>query len=259
MSCNEEDYSSEDDGDYIPEDHSNSESEDENDSHENNQNCKINSDDNVDKTKVDEIWQSFRNDLKNDKKLCETTKENDTAEPTSSSKIDDCNPKTESDCKAETKREIASSSKNNSATGEVAALPEKDTVTITKVYDFAGEEVKVTKEVKRDSMEAQIHLKSQAPTKPTGFGKVGALHKRPGGGLGSVLGKLGKKPKLSTLEKSKLDWDQYKEEEGIQEELQNYNKGKEGYLEKVSFLERTEMREFYKERDMRLNKTGMKR
>ena len=38
------------------------------------------------------------------------------------------------------------------------------------------------------------------------FGKVGALHKRPGGGLGSVLGKLGKKPKLSTLVRLICGW-----------------------------------------------------
>lgn len=47
-------------------------------------------------------------------------------------------------------------------------------------------------------------------------------------GIGSVLDQLGKKKKISTLEKSKLDWDRFKKEEDIEEELQTHNKGKDG-------------------------------
>lgn len=47
--------------------------------------------------------------------------------------------------------------------------------------------------------------------------------------MGSVLSRIGvKKPKMSTLEKSKLDWDTFKTEEGITEELAIHNRGKEG-------------------------------
>lgn len=47
--------------------------------------------------------------------------------------------------------------------------------------------------------------------------------------MGSILNRLGgKKPKMSTLEKSKLDWDMFKTEEGITEELAIHNRGKEG-------------------------------
>lgn len=49
-----------------------------------------------------------------------------------------------------------------------------------------------------------------------------------GGGLSGVLGALNKKNKLSTLEKSKLDWSTYKQEEGLEEEIQNHNKGRNG-------------------------------
>lgn len=53
--------------------------------------------------------------------------------------------------------------------------------------------------------------------------------KRPSGGMTSLLGKIhGKKQKLSTLEKSKLDWENFKEEEGIGDELAIHNRGKEG-------------------------------
>lgn len=49
-----------------------------------------------------------------------------------------------------------------------------------------------------------------------------------GGGLSNLLGQLNKKNKLSTLEKSKLDWNTYKKEEGIEEEIVSHNKGKAG-------------------------------
>lgn len=53
--------------------------------------------------------------------------------------------------------------------------------------------------------------------------------KRPAtGGLGNILGQLGKKNKLSVLEQSKQDWNSFKDEEGLNEELQTFNKGKDG-------------------------------
>lgn len=47
--------------------------------------------------------------------------------------------------------------------------------------------------------------------------------------MSSLLGKISsKKQKMSTLEKSKLDWESFKEEEGIVEELAIHNRGKDG-------------------------------
>ena len=48
-------------------------------------------------------------------------------------------------------------------------------------------------------------------------------------GMSGILGQIGgKKQKMSTLEKSKMDWDTFKSEEGITEELAIHNRGKEG-------------------------------
>ncbi|XP_064016573.1 craniofacial development protein 1 isoform X1 [Pogoniulus pusillus] len=129
-------------------------------------------------------------------------------------------------------------------------------VTITKVFDFAGEEVRVTKEVDSTSKEAKSFLKQQekwqqaAPASlPTGSGV-----KRPSG-MSSLLGKISsKKQKMSTLEKSKLDWESFKEEEGIVEELAIHNRGKDGYIERKAFLERVDHRQFEIERDIRLSR-----
>ncbi|KAF9927669.1 Craniofacial development protein 1 [Mortierella alpina] len=50
-----------------------------------------------------------------------------------------------------------------------------------------------------------------------------------------------KKPaKLNTLEKSKLDWKNFVGKEGIEDELKHHNK--DGYMEKVAFLQRTDER-----------------
>lgn len=52
--------------------------------------------------------------------------------------------------------------------------------------------------------------------------------KRPSG-MNSLLGKIGsKKQKMNTLEKSRLDWENFKDEQGIGEELAIHNRGKEG-------------------------------
>jgi len=49
--------------------------------------------------------------------------------------------------------------------------------------------------------------------------------------MGSILNRIGsKKQKMSTLEKSKMDWDAFKSEEGIADELAIHNRGKEGYV-----------------------------
>ncbi|XP_063236525.1 craniofacial development protein 1 isoform X2 [Bacillus rossius redtenbacheri] len=79
------------------------------------------------------------------------------------------------------------------------------TVTVTQVYKFAGEEVSVQKEVAARS---------------AGRGRAR--------GLASVLGQLGRKSKMGTLEKSRLDWDRFKQQEGIVEDIQTFNRGKDG-------------------------------
>ncbi|KAI7865842.1 bucentaur or craniofacial development-domain-containing protein [Spinellus fusiger] len=51
-----------------------------------------------------------------------------------------------------------------------------------------------------------------------------------------------KVPKMNTLEKSRLDWQGYVDREGIREDLRYQNK--DGYMEKVAFLQRVDDRRF---------------
>ena len=72
-----------------------------------------------------------------------------------------------------------------------------------------------------DSKEGQKFLKGQDEPK-----------KRPasssGGGLSNLVNAINKKPKMGCLDKSKMDWDQYVANQGIKEELETFNKGKDG-------------------------------
>lgn len=72
--------------------------------------------------------------------------------------------------------------------------------------------------------------------------------------LTSILSKINKEPKISTLQKSLMDWNEFKQSENIEEELDIQNRGKNSYLERKAFLERTDHREFEIERDLRNKK-----
>lgn len=59
------------------------------------------------------------------------------------------------------------------------------------------------------------------------FAGVGGIKRA--GGLSSLVGLLdSKKQKLTTLEKTKLDWNNFKSDEGIDEELEKHKKSKDG-------------------------------
>lgn len=70
-------------------------------------------------------------------------------------------------------------------------------------------------------------------------------------GLSKILNQIGKKDKMSTLAKSQLDWNNFKKSEGIEEEIKMHNRGKDGYLEKQDFLQRTDLRQFEIEKQLR--------
>lgn len=127
---------------------------------------------------------------------------------------------------------------------------------VTEIYEFAGEKVEVKKEVKvTDEKAAVLNEASSKKTaaKPGSTLPFNRARTSGGGGSGisSVLGQIGKKNKLSILEKSKLDWGGFKQTEGIDEELQTFNKGRDGYLERQDFLQRTDVRQFEIEKNLR--------
>lgn len=89
-----------------------------------------------------------------------------------------------------------------------------------EIFEFAGETIEIPSKSKGEQQTSS----SAAPKLPA----VGVKRASSGGGISSILGQLAKKNKLSVLEKTKMDWDGFKDNEGIGEELQTHNRGREG-------------------------------
>ncbi|KAK4427290.1 Craniofacial development protein 1 [Sesamum alatum] len=132
----------------------------------------------------------------------------------------------------------ALSAVKDAAAAAAAANAGRGKVEITEVRDFAGEEIEVKKLVDAASKEAAEKGKGAAGTTSA---------------VDAVLEQIKKKPRLSVLDKTKKDWGEFKEEnKGMEDELDAYKKSSNQYLDKVSFLQRADYREFERERDARL-------
>lgn len=147
-------------------------------------------------------------------------------------------------------KENASSAKPQSSSASTSAksIPISTPTpapTLKPVFEFAGETIEIPSKTEEAAKEAPAAVASP---------KVLPGLKRPSaGGLGSVLSQLTKKTKLSVLEKTKIDWDGFKDGEGISEELQTHNRGRDGFLERRDFLERTDLRQFEIEKSLRMS------
>ncbi|KAK3164288.1 hypothetical protein QOZ80_1AG0015310 [Eleusine coracana subsp. coracana] len=123
--------------------------------------------------------------------------------------------------------------------GASAMASGRGKVEITEVRDFAGKDIEIKKLVDADSKEAIEKAKAAGASQSA---------------LDNILEQIRKKQKLSVLDKTKKDWGEYKgENKGVEEELDAYKKSSNQYLEKVSFLQRADYREFERERDARLS------
>ncbi|CAF0790591.1 unnamed protein product [Rotaria sordida] len=103
-------------------------------------------------------------------------------------------------------------------------------ITTNKILEFAGEKISVPVTTTTTTSTENSSLKRPASSSTTS---------------NSVLDRLGigKKQKLSTLEKSRLDWKTHKESESLIDDLESHRRGKDSYVEKKAFLQRSELRE----------------
>lgn len=106
---------------------------------------------------------------------------------------------------------------------------------VSEVRDFAGEEIKVTKLIDPNSKAAEELKRRQSSA-----------------GVDKVLQQIEKRQKLNVLDKSRKDWTEFKEEKQIEEELESYKKSGDKYTDRVAFLQRSDIREYERERDARL-------
>lgn len=73
---------------------------------------------------------------------------------------------------------------------------------------------------------------------------------KPTGGLDQVLEAIKGPQTVSTVAKSSMDWENYKEQEGLEEDLEKASK--DGYLHRKDFLDRCDVRAFENEKETRL-------
>jgi Bucentaur or craniofacial development len=122
---------------------------------------------------------------------------------------------------AELKKETATSSKpalsaTKPTSSNVNIPTRKPPADISEIFEFAGENV----EIPAKTSVPQTTDESKPAPKFAGVKRTG--------GLSAALNQLTKKNKLSVLEKTKIDWDGFKSNEGIGEELQTHNRGRDG-------------------------------
>lgn len=67
--------------------------------------------------------------------------------------------------------------------------------------------------------------------------------------LAEILGKNKNQP--STLMKTKADWEKFKADEGLAEELKEHTRSKDSYVERQAFLQRADVRQFEQEKSVR--------
>uniref|UniRef100_A0A914X1L4 Craniofacial development protein 1 n=1 Tax=Plectus sambesii TaxID=2011161 RepID=A0A914X1L4_9BILA len=224
----DDEYVSEDDDDYVPSDVGEDDDVEKSDEEEdlNNEPPQLKESaeqqdqgkNEGDKKHVDDLWADFLADVG------ETEPSTSSGDATSSNPV----PLTDS----------SDSNKSASSVRKSEPTPASKPQTVTDVFDFAGEEVRVERVVKEP---AKADL-----DKPADASKRKAV-----GGLAGAVSLLTKKQKLSTLAKSSLDWDSYKRDHNIEQDLQTHNRGKDGFLEKQDFLLRADYRQFEAERDAR--------
>ena len=146
-----------------------------------------------------------------------------------------------------------------------------DTITIRRTYKFAGEVITEEKIVPRSSAEGQLWV-SQQPTKDAPLVSFGThAFRRPLRkisrfdpnfnnlerymkiwGSATPTSEGAKGPTLNTVEKSKMDWAVHVDKQGLQEELDEHSKAKEGYLSRMDFLGQVEQRREEEARAARL-------
>lgn len=169
--------------------------------------------------------------------------------------------------------DISKSLNNISGDGEKENLQvngQEETINIKRTYKFAGEVHVEERTVLKSSAEAQLWLSQQRPSKGNNSADDGRHLNRPLRKLSrfdpnlsnmdafkaswaSIQEAKFKGPKLNVVEKSKMDWAEHVDTEGLKEELNTHAKAKEGYLTRMDFLKEVEARKEAEARAARLD------
>ncbi|XP_074600768.1 yeti [Brevipalpus obovatus] len=146
------------------------------------------------------------------------------------------------------------SNSNNSSSNNLTTTK---TTTATAITTTAVEKTTSTSTTNNSKLGSSLNPSTLASGTSTGCSKsvpklklVSALqsNKR---NLSDLVSNLKKKPKVGTLLQSKMDWDDFKKEEGLEDELRQAVNRKDGYIERQAFLSRADLRQFEIEKSIR--------
>eukprot|EP00554_Chaetoceros_debilis_P010157 CAMPEP_0194106830 /NCGR_PEP_ID=MMETSP0150-20130528/6807_1 /TAXON_ID=122233 /ORGANISM="Chaetoceros debilis, Strain MM31A-1" /LENGTH=269 /DNA_ID=CAMNT_0038795083 /DNA_START=144 /DNA_END=953 /DNA_ORIENTATION=- len=89
----------------------------------------------------------------------------------------------------------------------------------------------------------------------SGHQKGGETQSKPKpAGIDAVLSKINGPQKITTIDKTNVDWENFKDKTGMEEELKKKAEGKDAYLVKKDFLNRVDARKFEQEKTERERK-----
>lgn len=114
-------------------------------------------------------------------------------------------------------------------------LPKIEKIEVKETKIFAGQAIEVSKSV-LSSKETTIN--ATVATQQTK-------------GIDAVLSQISGPQKITTVDKTSMDWDSFKDKTGIDEELRKKVEGKDAYLVKQEFLQRVDYRKFEQEKAQR--------
>ncbi|KAK5161015.1 swr complex subunit [Recurvomyces mirabilis] len=172
-------------------------------------------------------------------------------------------------------------------------MPDEDFITITRRIRYAGEVTEVTERVPRASKEAQAYLKANPPPTERDSDSAKPLLRRPlkrpslfePNPSATIKGVAPTHPllrprtpsrqdalllqtrledeakkkaeRMTTVQKSALDWKGFVQKEGIAEELRVYGRSKQGFLAREEFLGRADLVREERGREARLKGGGV--
>jgi Bucentaur or craniofacial development len=140
-------------------------------------------------------------------------------------------------------------------------LPASLVETITEVKHYAGQSIVVKRQVAVTGLTtttttaasttaaAAAPVVAAAAPPPPPPPHANSSNSR--GGLDTLLQELDGPSKLSTVAKTSADWDQFKTQEGLEDDLTKQAQGKNAFLQKKDFLQRVDARRFEVEKQVR--------
>lgn len=185
------------------------------------------------KKRADELWADLMGSSASTKKNAKNSQTSSSTKP-------------DSTANASISNQSSDQSSTISTSSAISAAPTK--IKLTKEYEFAGERIRVEEEVDCNKLNGS---KTEGDKSTTGVTAAKSGPAKRGLGINDLVANLGKKQKLSTLNKTKLDWDMFKQEEGIADDLKNHTKNKNSFVERQAFLQRTDLKQFELEKSIR--------